>query len=350
MVRLFLFLTFLLSMFFALFNPSESGLIKVVPLSHESAGVFLLIEGGQYTLNFSAARAACLSLNVTMATRAQMEEAVHHGLETCKFGWIAEKTGVIPRLYSDKNCGKGKTGVVTWYASEDTKFGVFCFNTSAAYLDKKQKTTTVSLHSSTSSTPVTALTPTSTPTAPLIRSTIKSPSSTKMPITSKSPEQTLSTSASAPLVGTSLSSRISSLVFPSHHTTASPHHLITSKPSVINMAVTTSAQMFSSDLLQTSVSSAKPPLKAIATALTLLGIVVLLLMAAGAAWRYQLKTSCWCQTQQDDLETEMWKQTYSETGLHDEHGPEEDHDEEDLDINSSCDTTPCVNPHISANK
>uniref|UniRef100_A0A3P9KEQ7 Link domain-containing protein n=1 Tax=Oryzias latipes TaxID=8090 RepID=A0A3P9KEQ7_ORYLA len=47
-------------------------------------GVFLLIEGGTYTLNFTAARDTCLSLNVTMATKAQMEWAIQHGLETCK--------------------------------------------------------------------------------------------------------------------------------------------------------------------------------------------------------------------------------------------------------------------------
>lgn len=44
----------------------------------------MLIEGEKYTFNFTAARAACLFWNVTIATRAQMERAVQHGLETCK--------------------------------------------------------------------------------------------------------------------------------------------------------------------------------------------------------------------------------------------------------------------------
>uniref|UniRef100_A0AAQ5YPR4 Link domain-containing protein n=1 Tax=Amphiprion ocellaris TaxID=80972 RepID=A0AAQ5YPR4_AMPOC len=47
------------------------------------AGVFMPNKEGTYTLNFTAARATCLFLNVTMATRAQMERAVQHGLETC---------------------------------------------------------------------------------------------------------------------------------------------------------------------------------------------------------------------------------------------------------------------------
>lgn len=49
-----------------------------------TAGVFLLPEGGKYTFSFSAAAAACLQLNVTIASRAQVERALQHGLETCK--------------------------------------------------------------------------------------------------------------------------------------------------------------------------------------------------------------------------------------------------------------------------
>eukprot|EP00064_Thunnus_orientalis_P002924 superscaffoldBa00000229_g2932 len=74
----------------------------------------MLIEGGKYTFNFTAAKAACLSLNVTIATRTQIERAVQRGLEMCKFGWIDGQVAVIPRITADKNCGKGKTGVVPW--------------------------------------------------------------------------------------------------------------------------------------------------------------------------------------------------------------------------------------------
>ncbi|KAM7397168.1 hypothetical protein PAMP_020161 [Pampus punctatissimus] len=91
----------------------------------------MLIEGGTYTFNFTAARAACLFLNVTIATRTQLDRALQRGLETCKFGWIDEQIAVIPRLTADKNCGQSKTGVVTWSAPADKKFGVFCFNASA---------------------------------------------------------------------------------------------------------------------------------------------------------------------------------------------------------------------------
>lgn len=49
-----------------------------------------------------------------------------------RYGWTADRVAVIPRLTAAVNCGKGKTGVVPWAASEDQKFGVFCFNASGA--------------------------------------------------------------------------------------------------------------------------------------------------------------------------------------------------------------------------
>uniref|UniRef100_A0A3Q1GHL4 Lymphatic vessel endothelial hyaluronic acid receptor 1-like n=1 Tax=Acanthochromis polyacanthus TaxID=80966 RepID=A0A3Q1GHL4_9TELE len=97
---------------------------------HSVAGIFMANKEGTYTLNFTAARATCLFLNVTMATRSQMERAVQRGLETCRYGWIAEQIAVVPRLTSNNNCGKGKTGLVTWFAPADKPFNVFCFNES----------------------------------------------------------------------------------------------------------------------------------------------------------------------------------------------------------------------------
>ncbi|XP_055365865.1 lymphatic vessel endothelial hyaluronic receptor 1b isoform X2 [Betta splendens] len=130
-----------------------------------AAGVFMLIDGGRYTLNFSAATAACLSLNVTMATRAQMERAVQQGLETCKFGWIHERIAVVPRLKSDHNCGQGKTGLVLWFAAEDKKFAVYCFR--ASDLEETPQTSTSQPQTFMFSTRRAAPTQTSAPTAPL---------------------------------------------------------------------------------------------------------------------------------------------------------------------------------------
>uniref|UniRef100_A0A3Q4HNM6 Link domain-containing protein n=1 Tax=Neolamprologus brichardi TaxID=32507 RepID=A0A3Q4HNM6_NEOBR len=178
--------------------------------SYRATGVFLLIEGGTYyTLNFTAARDACLSLNVTMATESQISKAITHGLETCKYGWIAEQIAVIPRISSKQNCGQGNIGVVSWKTSADKKFGVFCFNASGItyFLTSPQ--------SPTSPTPLT------TQTTHLVTSTTKSMSSTKKSITGKSRptlQPTPSTSASDVLVKTSRSARISSSATPSFKT------------------------------------------------------------------------------------------------------------------------------------
>ncbi|KAK5617678.1 hypothetical protein CRENBAI_001810 [Crenichthys baileyi] len=147
------FLSVFLMFFPAMLQLSASSLSKVMAQTNKSTGTFILIDGGKYTLNFTEARAACLFRNVTIATKAQVEEAVQHGLETCKFGWVAEKIAVIPRIKSDKNCGAGKTGLVLWYAPVERKFAVFCFNASEL-TDRLQtsKPTTASPQSSRSST------------------------------------------------------------------------------------------------------------------------------------------------------------------------------------------------------
>ncbi|XP_029290189.1 lymphatic vessel endothelial hyaluronic receptor 1b [Cottoperca gobio] len=143
MARLVFFTLFL--SFAAFLLASDSNLNKV-PQTHRAAGVFLLIEGGEYTFNFTAARAACLSLNVTIATRHQVERALKHGLETCKYGWVVEQIAIIPRQRSDRKCGRGKLGVLTWYATADTEFGVFCIN--ASDIEKTTNRPTTSAQSS----------------------------------------------------------------------------------------------------------------------------------------------------------------------------------------------------------
>lgn len=44
--------------------------------------------GDKYAFNMSQAQAVCLFLNATIATRAQVEKALQHGLETCKYAEI----------------------------------------------------------------------------------------------------------------------------------------------------------------------------------------------------------------------------------------------------------------------
>ncbi|XP_044048417.1 lymphatic vessel endothelial hyaluronic receptor 1b isoform X2 [Siniperca chuatsi] len=350
MARFSFFTQFLLLSFAAFLLASNSNQIKV-PQSHRAAGVFMLIEGGKYTFNFTAARAACLFLNVTIATKAQMERAVQHGLEMCKFGWTAEQIAVIPRLTADKKCGQGKTGVVTWLASADKKFGVFCFN--ASDLEETPNTSPASPQSSTFPTTLTALTQTSTSATLVLRSTTKPPPSRAAITTTKAPEQTAFTLP----VKTTHSSRISSTSttlkpFSTHIPTSLSHH-ITSKPTGVSFAFSTSAHpsdfsVSSESVMPHLVSPAKPSLGDAPTALIILGIILLLLTAAGLVWYYKLNIfTFWSQGQQkDDIETEMWKHTDSEMDLHSQHEGEE---EEESDRKYSSDITLCVNPDIKTN-
>ncbi|KAM6926616.1 lymphatic vessel endothelial hyaluronic receptor 1b [Lycodopsis pacificus] len=332
---------------------SDSDPIKV-PQSPRAAGVFLLIEGGEYTFNFTAARAACLILDVAVASRAQMERAVRRGLETCKFGWIAEQIAAVPRLTSDKKCGNGKTGVVTWAARADRRFGVFCFNAS----EETPNGSTACPQSSTLPTPLTALSQTSTPSGP----STKSPPSRK-PFTTKAPEQTsfillikrthsTRTSSTSPTLkpsSTSPTLKPSSTHIPATHIPASPSQFIKSKPAVVSFVFPASVHASSFSPSSESVtpqpaSSARRPLGNVPTALIILGVIVVLLTAAGVVFYCKLNifTSWSREPQKDDAETEMWKRSHSEMDLHEA-------EESESDRKYSSDITLCVNPDFKTN-
>ncbi|XP_070687545.1 lymphatic vessel endothelial hyaluronic receptor 1b [Pempheris klunzingeri] len=343
MARFSVFTLFLLLSFAAFLLASDPSLIKG---DHRAAGVFMFIEGRRYTFNFTAARAACLFLNVTIATTAQMERALQHGLETCKFGWIAEQVAVIPRLKSDKKCGQGKTGLVTWAASADKVFGVFCFDASGI---ETLNRSTASPQSSTIPTALTALTQASTPATPLLSSTTKPPPSAQLE-TTEVPEQTPLTSAFTLQVKTTHSTSVSSTSatpkpLSTHIPTSPLSHLITSRPTVITFAFSTSAHpssfsVSSESVTSTRASPAKPSSGDVRTALIILGIILPLLTAAGAVWYYKLNIFTFLTQgqQKDDIETEMWKHTGSEMDLHSQHEGEE----EESDRKYSSDITLCV--------
>ncbi|XP_070816413.1 lymphatic vessel endothelial hyaluronic acid receptor 1a [Chaetodon trifascialis] len=121
--------------------------IRVFPAVNQSiAGVFQVsflndLNQPQYAFNASEARRLCLSLGVNIASKAQVNEALARGLETCRFGWIDEHFAVIPRRKALSNCGRNQTGLVTWRASVTQEFDVFCFNESEAATQLKDTTT-----------------------------------------------------------------------------------------------------------------------------------------------------------------------------------------------------------------
>uniref|UniRef100_A0AAQ5ZI07 Link domain-containing protein n=1 Tax=Amphiprion ocellaris TaxID=80972 RepID=A0AAQ5ZI07_AMPOC len=94
-------------------NQSIAGVLQVTSLNY--------LNQPQYAFNASEARRICLSLGLSIATKAQVERALSRGLETCRFGWIDEHFAVIPRIQALVNCGKNQTGLVPWRASVTQK-------------------------------------------------------------------------------------------------------------------------------------------------------------------------------------------------------------------------------------
>ncbi|KAF7667249.1 hypothetical protein LDENG_00071200 [Lucifuga dentata] len=120
--------------------------IRVFPAENRSiAGVLQVtyvndLNQPKYAFNASEARELCESLRLKIASKAQVQEALSKGLETCRFGWIDEHLAVIPRIKASLYCGKNQTGLVSWRASVVKKFDVFCFNESDTATQMKDTT------------------------------------------------------------------------------------------------------------------------------------------------------------------------------------------------------------------
>uniref|UniRef100_A0A8C6ZRT9 Lymphatic vessel endothelial hyaluronan receptor 1 n=1 Tax=Nothoprocta perdicaria TaxID=30464 RepID=A0A8C6ZRT9_NOTPE len=86
-------------------------------------------------VNFSDASNACGQLNLQLASKDQVEKALKYGFETCSYGWVKDGFVVIPRITSNKKCGKGNVGLVPWNAEHFKTFKVYCFNSSDVHIN-----------------------------------------------------------------------------------------------------------------------------------------------------------------------------------------------------------------------
>ncbi|XP_064513395.1 lymphatic vessel endothelial hyaluronic acid receptor 1 [Pseudopipra pipra] len=117
-------------------------------------GVGLYLEK---KVNFSEASNACNQLNLQLASKDQVENALKHEFQTCSFGWVKDGFVVIPRTTPNNKCGKGKTGLVRWNADLLQTFHVYCFNSSDVQINScKPDPTTATFPSSSASTDSTA--------------------------------------------------------------------------------------------------------------------------------------------------------------------------------------------------
>ncbi|KAM9861344.1 lymphatic vessel endothelial hyaluronic acid receptor 1a [Aulostomus maculatus] len=116
-------------------NVDTSQLTVIPKWNHSIVGVFQVsalnsFNQPHYAFNVSEARQLCSSLGVRIASLQEIEEALRSGFETCRYGWVDEQLGVIPRIKAVTVCGKNQTGLVPWRAAVTHKFDVFCFNES----------------------------------------------------------------------------------------------------------------------------------------------------------------------------------------------------------------------------
>ncbi|XP_024912077.1 integumentary mucin C.1-like [Cynoglossus semilaevis] len=291
------------------------------------AGVFMLIEGDTYTFDYTSAKAACLLLNTTIATKAQMERAMRRGLETCKYGWVEEKFAVIPRITPNDKCGMGLRGVAVWYTLAMRKFAAFCFN-ATAFAEEKETALLTSTTSSpttltTTSSPTTLTTTLTTTSSPTTLTTTSSPTTLTTTLTTTSSPTTLTTTSSpTTLTTTSSPTTLTTTSSPTTltttlTTTSSPTTLTTtSSPTTTAFKLTTQQPLTTSQTNKETVSPVK------------------YVLGAFNRWSAEL--------QMDDAATEMWKHTNSYSDLETQHVEDDDYEESDRKYSS--DITLCVNP------
>ncbi|XP_034144342.1 lymphatic vessel endothelial hyaluronic receptor 1b isoform X2 [Esox lucius] len=332
----------------------EYSYIKVFPKDRVSR-VSMVSYGNRYALNASQARAMCLFLNVTIATRQQVETAYQHGLETCGFGWIDEQIAVIPRIVQNPNCGKNKTGVLPWKAPPDQLFHVFCFTSADLEIRLEDQTTTTRtvLSSAPATTNIVKKRLKTTPRFSIAPAPdITSKSSTQVPrFPSLMDQSTIGLISTPPPPLPSLSP-LSSQHSPTSHTIlTSSRSLLTpassfSLPQLLFLSATSSSLIsFPPQNTSANISESSEYPQSVNTAHFSIG---------SAVWYYKTTRGVFpmqfCRAGQqnlkDDIETEMWRHNDSETDLQD---PEQTDLEENEDIKSTSDIV-IINPGTKTNE
>uniref|UniRef100_A0A8C5QJ99 Lymphatic vessel endothelial hyaluronan receptor 1 n=1 Tax=Leptobrachium leishanense TaxID=445787 RepID=A0A8C5QJ99_9ANUR len=120
-----------------------------------------------YKFNFTTAESVCQQLELTLASKVQVQAAYSYGFETCSYGWVVDLTAVISRIHHNEKCGRNQTGVLTWTVDPSRKFHAYCFNASDTWKNscKPEFATTSVPSTETQSFTSTELSPNSTSTA-----------------------------------------------------------------------------------------------------------------------------------------------------------------------------------------
>ncbi|XP_039599937.1 CD44 antigen-like isoform X1 [Polypterus senegalus] len=99
---------------------------KDVIMGCSNMGVFH-VERGRYQLTYEQADGLCKAYGVVLANEEQLKVAHQNNFQTCRNGWVYNKTVMIPRIDSNELCGGGKTGLI-FVTDNQTKYDAYCFN------------------------------------------------------------------------------------------------------------------------------------------------------------------------------------------------------------------------------
>ncbi|XP_057203379.1 lymphatic vessel endothelial hyaluronic receptor 1b isoform X2 [Triplophysa rosa] len=292
-----------------------------VPTDDGISGVVLVeTKDKKYSFNATTAKEACNAIKMRIATKAEVETANKHGLQTCRYGWLEEQIAVVPRIDRNPNCGKNSTGISVWRADISRKFDVYCIKPAGP---DEQFETSTRLESTTERgrTPST----THSSTISIHPSTIHSTSSlfTSLPPYSSTPSISSvfnTSSKTSSTVSLSSFSKITSQATTSPQLHSSPRTLT----EVLTSPISSSSLSFTNTVVQhTSPSTGQPDLSQTAEpnkssirvpkAVVIVSVMLLLLLAAaGTAWYLKIKRGqqfpSWTRMRQKHfIETEMWR-------------------------------------------